>query len=365
MNSFQNITDQSLLQSLEKAILNEKKMLAEVIRHLAEVYQRRLYAKEGYSSLFAYLQQKYHYSESAAYRRIQAAKLSSKFPEILSMLETGKINLINLCLIQPYLTLDNAKALLAEITHKTKREVEDTVSVHFLDSSLERKPQDKIRRLPLKKVLFEKTAQIYTSTGGGIKIGKNENPLEVAQKESQTSLKMSGSLSDTEISTSHAIQNQPSSSAPRKVKIEFVADENVANLIERAKEVLRRKYPNGRLEDLVREAFELLLEKKDPLKKAQRKNKAQAEKVDSKKQDTPRISSATKIKTRYIPTPIKQAVWKRDKGQCSFCQEKAYLEIDHIHPRALGGKTEINNLRLLCSTHNKLRAQETFSRVPF
>ena len=36
------------------------------------------------------------------------------------------------------------------------------------------------------------------------------------------------------------------------------------------------------------------------------------------------------------------------------------LEIDHIVPVARGGKTEIKNLRVLCSAHNILAAMEVF-----
>ncbi len=50
--------------------------------------------------------------------------------------------------------------------------------------------------------------------------------------------------------------------------------------------------------------------------------------------------------TRYIPKAVKQEVFARDKGQCSFvskdgvrCCERKYLHFDHIHPYAKGGLT--------------------------
>ncbi|MBI4040285.1 MAG: HNH endonuclease, partial [Deltaproteobacteria bacterium] len=73
--------------------------------------------------------------------------------------------------------------------------------------------------------------------------------------------------------------------------------------------------------------------------------------------------------SRYIPMSTKQEVWKRDEGKCTYespqgrrCEERAYLEVDHIQPFALGGKAELENLRLLCSTHNRYRAQLTFGK---
>src|SRR3989338_3384231 len=140
----------------------------------------------------------------------------------------------------------------------------------------------------------------------------------------------------------------------RKVKIEFVADEKVAKLIERAKELLRHKYPHGKLEDLVREAFEHLLEKKDPTRKINR------DEVEQK------ISQST---TRHISGRVKSEVWQRDQGQCTFvshegrsCEAKGFLQLDHIRPWALGGKSTSENLRLLCATHNQWRAEETFGK---
>ena len=67
--------------------------------------------------------------------------------------------------------------------------------------------------------------------------------------------------------------------------------------------------------------------------------------------------------SRYIPAQIKRLIWTRDKGQCTYicpqtkkkCGSKHFLQIDHIHPYALGGNSTLNNLRLLCASHNQYR----------
>ena len=58
---------------------------------------------------------------------------------------------------------------------------------------------------------------------------------------------------------------------------------------------------------------------------------------------------------------------KRDGYKCSYvspdgtsCGCKQYLEIDHLVPFALGGTSEADNLRVLCSAHNKMVAREVF-----
>ena len=68
-------------------------------------------------------------------------------------------------------------------------------------------------------------------------------------------------------------------------------------------------------------------------------------------------------RSRYIPTDVRREVWRRDRGCCSYvdqhsgrrCGSRYRLEIDHIVPFALGGATELFNLRLRCGAHHRLR----------
>ena len=66
---------------------------------------------------------------------------------------------------------------------------------------------------------------------------------------------------------------------------------------------------------------------------------------------------------RAIPARIRRRVWERDEGCCSYedpvsgrrCASRHLLQVDHIHPYALGGGTELQNLRLLCFAHHRQR----------
>ena len=60
-------------------------------------------------------------------------------------------------------------------------------------------------------------------------------------------------------------------------------------------------------------------------------------------------------------------VFERDGHRCTFvaadgtrCTATHDLQIDHVHPFALGGTNEPHNLRVLCGAHNRRRAEETF-----
>jgi hypothetical protein len=59
--------------------------------------------------------------------------------------------------------------------------------------------------------------------------------------------------------------------------------------------------------------------------------------------------------TRLIPAQVKQEVWKRDKGACTFpgCGRKDNLHFDHDIPFSKGGSSlTAANIRLLCARHN-------------
>ncbi|MDX2078138.1 MAG: HNH endonuclease [bacterium] len=58
----------------------------------------------------------------------------------------------------------------------------------------------------------------------------------------------------------------------------------------------------------------------------------------------------------YIPETLRQQVFLRAKRRCEYCQaQKAIiitLEIDHIMPVSLGGKTDSDNLCVACRPCN-------------
>ena len=74
---------------------------------------------------------------------------------------------------------------------------------------------------------------------------------------------------------------------------------------------------------------------------------------------------------KTVPPTLRREIWQRDKGVCSYkvpnsekvCGSRDLLQIDHIHPLALGGKNEHANLRLLCAAHNQSRADKTYGPI--
>lgn len=62
------------------------------------------------------------------------------------------------------------------------------------------------------------------------------------------------------------------------------------------------------------------------------------------------------IDTDPVPDSLRYVVLTESKGRCALCgatRNERVLDVDHIIPRSLGGKTEYANLQVLCSKCNR------------
>lgn len=94
------ISNDEILSRLERLAKSERKITHLILWHLLEVESRKLYLKLGFDSLYSYLTQHLGYSESAAYDRIQAARLLKKAPGIAEKIEDGSLNLTQLVKVE-------------------------------------------------------------------------------------------------------------------------------------------------------------------------------------------------------------------------------------------------------------------------
>ena len=111
--------------------------------------------------------------------------------------------------------------------------------------------------------------------------------------------------------------------------------------------LLAHKIPDGDLAAVLHEAIRCALEKHGkrrgavaPAKKVSRKTPEAAKRVDP---------------ATTIPAVVRREGWARDAGCCAYvaadgrrCKSRWKLELDHIHPEALGGTPTVDNLRLAC-----------------
>jgi len=143
-----------------------------------------------------------------------------------------------------------------------------------------------------------------------------------------------------------------------RFKVEFTASQALHDKFEQARHLLRHQVPNGDVAAISERALDLLLAE---LKK-------QRFGVGRK----PRVRASAplaKRRSRYVPMPIRREVYERDGGRCTFvspdgrrCEQRGFLELDHVHAYGRGGATTTDNLRTRCKSHNLRSAEREYGR---
>jgi hypothetical protein len=124
----ESIPDDELLHRLAEVMRQSRRIESDLVAHIDEVDQRRLYAREASPSMFAYCTRVLHLSEAEAYLRIAAARASREHPMLLTMLGDGRLHLTGIAKLAPHLTRENRDALLKRAIHRSKRQIEELIA---------------------------------------------------------------------------------------------------------------------------------------------------------------------------------------------------------------------------------------------
>jgi hypothetical protein len=186
-----------LALNLKNMVDQERELLYHIILCIREVDNRRLYLDLGYPSLFAYLTQELKYSESAAYRRIEAARLSRDVPEVIEKIQEGKISLTQVgemakALRQKPVSIEKKQELLSKIETtsiaKTQKILAQELEITPIKPEKKRTQQDESVRLEitLTKEQYEKLLRCKedfsspnlaeTTSAAEVKIPKSVTP---------------------------------------------------------------------------------------------------------------------------------------------------------------------------------------------
>ena len=128
IDAFAALPDDELVERVKHLAACERAASVALIRSLAELDARRLYLREGCSSLFTYCTQVLHLSEGSAYNRIEAARAARRYPKVLAALELGDVTLTAVRLLAPHLTPANHGEVLAGARHKSKQEIQELIA---------------------------------------------------------------------------------------------------------------------------------------------------------------------------------------------------------------------------------------------
>ncbi len=301
---YRHLSEVQLLTQTKTAAKTEQSATFALLEYLCEVDQRRAYASELYNSLFDYLVRGLGYSESQSAERVAAVRLMRQNEEARESIQTGKLTLTSAAQIQRFIQAE--------------------------------------RKVSNQPVTLERANVIIETCSGKSKREVEKILFTEASPQTQTAMReRTKQVNDTELEIKMTLSQAAQAKLTRAR--ELIHTETMAEVFERA------------LDSLIAEKEKALGNSKT----------TESRKILPAEEPTPPPQKPS-ANARYIPTQFKRIIFERSKGQCEFinasntrCPSRRHLEVDHVMPIALGGKTEITNLQHLCRNHNQYRVGRT------
>jgi hypothetical protein len=333
IEEIKNLTNQQLTESLKILFEKERRTSHSILLHLKIVSERKLFAERGFSSLFEMLIKEFKLSETSAYQRIKALELLKVVPQSEESFIKGEVNLTTLAIAQ------------RQINQQEKLSGEKISSAQKIE-------------------IFDRI--------------KNKTQAQVEVQ-----------LMELLPNTNSAPKNSERRISEDACRVSFNMPDRLKVKLKRLQEIWSHLNSSMDYVELIERSVDQTLSRIDPLLKiksnqhvkppveSNRQNKVFI-KSESNRQTSNRRSVAhavtnsriTKMNVRpsYYSVEIKNKLWKEAGASCQYidhnsgrrCEARFHLEIDHCKPLAIGGTSNIENLRLLCRTHNLLMARRTF-----
>ena len=380
-------SDGALLNGLSELVGSSRRVLAALLAHLGEVEERRLHLAAGYGSMFAYCVARLSLSEDEAYRRIEVARLARRFPMLFPLLAEGRVSLSVASLLKPHLSPDNVEELTRLVSGSSVQRARELLAARFPRPDV----AATIRKLP--EPQRDQPANNAAPLPGFVDSVPSTKPTLPAPtlsapKSPETDRVETSSSSPNTRTVSHV--NRPAMPratsrdtttrrlieplAQGRFRIQFTADAALKNKLELARDLMRHALPSGDLSTIVGRALDLLVER------LMKRRFGTGTKRAPGKHDEPPNEPAAAKRSDTAPPPAgsspdvsrttRRQVLERDGLRCSFrgddgvqCSARAWLEDDHIQPRARGGHGGAANIRILCRAHNLYSAERTYGRA--
>ena len=357
----QHFSDRQLLDSLGRVLRTQRQSLAELVAHLGEVEERRIPLEAAHGSLFDYCVRKLGMSEDEACRRIDLARLARKFPALFPLLASGELSLSTALVLKPALTPDNQLELIEAARLKSMREVRQMLAARFpspdVPSTIRKLPEPATARAPVAAQPTAPSAPLLASSAPALVPSPTSSTFIEAPSARPASTRPPASASP---SRPPAAQQRIDPIAAERYKLQVTIDATVKNKLEQARDLLRHANPSGDLAPILSRALDLLIA--DQL----RHRFGVGTRRKAKRPATPVIPSASP----HIPHETRRAVLDRDGLACTWvdangtrCNSRAWLQLDHRHPRGKGGGSDAENIRVLCRAHNLLAAEHAYGRA--
>jgi hypothetical protein len=315
--------------------------------------------------MFAYCTERLHLSEAEAYRRITVARAARTHAVLLVMLRDGRLHLSGIAMLAPLLTPENRDALLERAMHLSKKQIQALVA------ELLPRPDAPfmIRKLPQKRLspltaVPECDDQVPRTAAPQRQDQALCARLELVPGRVPAALELAPDRVGPPPSVAKGVSSPPSRRtlveplSPARYRVQFTASVELRDKLERLSAMMRSEIPDGDLAAIIERAVTEKLERLE----ARRFGQTQAPRKRLADTDTSPAS-------RHIPAAIRRAVRERDGERCGYvdeqgrrCSARHGLEFHHRHPFGMGGDHSIENVRLLCPSHNRYLAEHDYGR---
>src|SRR5881394_696442 len=126
-SALESLSSADLLSATRELVQRSRGLEADLLLHLGEVDERKLYLGRAFPSMFAYCVEELGFSEDAAYNRIMVARAGRRLPAVVNAIRSGRVHLAGLRVLAPHLTAENHLELLETAAGKAKRAIEELV----------------------------------------------------------------------------------------------------------------------------------------------------------------------------------------------------------------------------------------------
>lgn len=372
-----HLTDATLLRDLTTLVSGDRETTTLILAHIAEVDARRAYAGAGYPSLFAYCVEELHYSEDAAYKRIQAARAARLFPALFEAVADGRLHLTAVCMLAPHLNPRNLHQLIRAATHRKKQEIEVWLAVRF-GSTVNSASVSSIKPLVTRGHGMARGPELALERvpSNGPEDTLEKNGCRPAADEANQSAGMGSQLAPEQVAVGRgelALEQVADDARrePERYLIRVTIDRNTHNKLRYAQELLSHAVPSGDVAQVLDRALDALITRLERRKLGAVRSTVVSANPDlnpaSKSGAACRRARARRTTTRSIPAHVRRAVWDRDGGRCTFvasgghrCESRRFIEFDHVKAFARGGAATVEGMRLRCRAHNQFGAERVF-----
>ncbi len=298
------LSNDNLIAAVRSLVKHERRITREILDHINEVDSRRLYADLVFSSIFEWLVKDLGYSESAAYSRMQAARLLRAVPQLSEKIESGALALTTLSKVQTIIRVDEKRTgekisaaekadILKKVESCTGREADFILATHFPELS---------------------------------KVSADEKVRPVGED---------------------------------RVSVQVTFTKQQYDKLKRIAELLSHTLSESSNAKLLEAAMDVFLERKNPLTRLVRARVAQNDTAA----EVPQTAKFLKPSVRNAVFRKSGGQCEcHDRKNDRRCAGRHFLEVNHIRPRVLGGTNETVNLTALCRTHHLLMAERKFGR---